>query len=673
MSLVNKKARTEQAVQAPEKSMTINTATSGDIVKESSTQTQEIRISFAGAGGLENVLTRLEGNSSGQIHQFDPAQLWTVEEDGSKSFEACGVKFFLDGDGVSYYSEREGERVRLCGPMRVLSEAMDEDGNDRHVIVEMVDKDGKRKRIAFPLADLPKFSIIETLLSKGLRIDVRIRQNNGPAGLILDFLGKYPQVKRTRAIHNFGWRGETAFIVPGRPVQIFGQSDENLEFEFVGNEEDGPQYLQKGTLEDWREKVALPATKSSRMAFALCVAFAAPLMRFTTEKTGGFHLFGPSSRGKSTALRACCSVWAKGASDGEMSSWRSTDNGLEAVAAAHNDLPLIIDELGQATPQNVDVAEVLYMLGNETGKKRMSRNIQGRRSLSWRTMFLSSGEMSLEEYAEEQARENRKISRDLKKGVRVRMASIPAVAYENSEDPRGVFDYVDEQEDTKSLSQAIEKATEFESYGTAGPAFVRGLLRKIEEEGRETLESEIQGKIREFCECAVGDDKDGQILRVANRFGLVAAAGELAIELDVLPWVRGLAHECVLKCYRAWRAGFENSAEERRRLVEWIEEEILSNGRHFKQVYRGMVTEESLAPCWGWQILDDDKKVERVYFIPGMFRKVFGTSALRVFPELEKAGRLMVKGKRSYQYESPMPDKEVETKRAYVIEMTASK
>lgn len=668
MTLDNKKARTEQTGQAKDKN------SSKCIVMEASAQTQDRKSSLLGVEALENALNRVDGNPSGQFLKFDTARSWTVEEDGSKSFEACGVKFILDGNGVSYFSERETKRVRLCGPLEVVSEAVDEEGNDRHTIVEMVDKDGRKKRAIFPAAELTKATTIDTLLNKGLRIDVRISQNGGPVRLIQDYLIQYPQNKRTRAIHNFGWRGERAFIVPGKPVQVLGRSDENLEFEFVGDEEDGPQYSRAGMLEDWREKVARPAEKSSRMAFALCVAFAAPLMRFTTEKTGGFHLFGPSSRGKSTALRACCSVWAKGASDGEMSSWRSTDNGLEAVAAAHNDLPLIIDELGQATPQNVDVAEVLYMLGNETGKKRMSRNIQGRRSLSWRTLFVSSGEISLEEYAEEQARENRKVSRDLKAGVRVRMASIPAVAYDNPEDPRGVFDYVDEQEDTKALSQAIERATEFESYGTAGPAFIRGLLQKVEKEGRETLQAEILKRVREFCEDAAGEEKDGQILRVANRFGLVAVAGELAIELDVLPWAKGLAHEYVLKCYRAWRAGFENLEQERRRRVEVLEEEILSNGRYFKQVYAGTVTPVSLSPCLGWQILNDERKVVRVYLLPGESGKFFGRNALKVaLSELEKAGRLKVKGKRRYQYEGPMPDKEVDAKRAIVIEMNASK
>lgn len=254
------------------------------------------------------------------------------------------------------------------------------------------------------------------------------------------------------------------------------------------------------------------------------------------------------------------------------------------------------------------------------------------------------------------------------------MASIPAVAYDNPEDPRGVFDYVDEQEDTEALSQAIERATEFESYGTAGPAFIQGLLQKVEKEGRERLQEEIRKKVREFCAEAVGSDKDGQIKRVANRFGLVAVAGELAVEFGVLPWVRGMAYECVLKCYRAWREGFENSVEERRRLVERLEEEILSNGRRFKQVYRGTVTEESSGPsCLGWQILNDERKVVRVYLLPGESRKFFGANTLKALSELERVGRLKVKGGRLYQYESPMPDKEVDTKRAYVIEMNASK
>lgn len=668
MTFDNKKARTEQTGQAKDKN------SSQGIVKEVPAQTQERMCPILGAGELKSALDRIEGNSSGQFLKFDTARPWTVEEDGSKNFEACGVKFVLDGDGVSYFSERDGKRVRLCGPLEVVSEAVDEEGNDRHTIVEMVDKDGRKKRVIFPAAELTKATTIDTLLNRGLRIDVRISQNGGPVRLIQDYLIQYPQAKRTRAIHDFGWRGEKAFIVPGKPVQIFGTSNDNLEMEFVGDEGDGPRYSQKGTLKDWKDKVASPAVKSSRMALAICVAFAVPLMRLTEQKTSGIHLFGPSSRGKSTALRASCSVWAKGAADGEMSSWRSTDNGLEAVAAAHNDLPLIIDEIGQANSKHFDIQEVLYMMGNENGKNRMAINARARAKLNWRTIFLSSGEISLEEFAQEQARENRRLARELAKGVRVRMASIPAVAYENQEDPRGVFDYVEDGENTGELSRAIEKASEVESYGTAGPAFVKCLIQKIEKDGRKAVEGAITQKVEEFCRDVLKDEKDGQVDRVAKLFGLVSTAGELAIEFDVLPWEPGRAHAFALDCYRSWRAGFEDPSQEGRRLVEDFDEKIRSNGRHFKQIREGITTDESLAPCWGYQVLNADRKLVRVYLAPKQAREIAGFNVLKkAMSEYQKAGRLLEKGKRPLQYESPLPDKEVDLTRAYVIEMNASK
>ena len=667
MTLDNKKARTEQTGQAKDKN------SSKSIVTEAPAQTQDRGCSFPGAGALESALNRTEGNPSGAFLKFDTARSWTIEEDGSKSFEACGVKFFLTGDGVKY-SEGDREPRRLCGPLEVVSEAVDEEGNDRHAIIEMVDKDGSKKRIIFPLSELTKATTIDALLNKGLRIDVRISQNGGPVRLIQDYLFQYPQSKRTRAIHNFGWRGEKAFIVPGKPVQIFGTSSDNLELEFVGDERDGPKYSQKGTLEEWQDKIARKAVKSSRMAFAICVAFAVPLMRLTEQKTSGIHLFGPSSRGKSTALRASCSVWAKGAADGEMSSWRTTDNGLEAVAAAHNDFPLIIDEIGQANSKHFDIQEVLYMMGNEHGKGRMGRNSRQRANLTWRTIFLSSGEISLEEFAQEQARENRRLARELTKGVRVRMASIPAVAYKNQDDPRGVFDYVEEGENTSALSRAIEKASEVESYGTAGPAFVRRLIQKIEAESRKVVAGAMTQKVEEFCRDVLRDEKDGQVDRVAKLFGLVATAGELAIEFEVLPWKKGQAYAFAVTCYQAWRAGFEDPSQEGRRHVEYLDEKILSNGRHFKQFREGVTTDESLAPCWGWQILDADRKVVRVYLAPGLSREILGDNVLKkVLPELKKVGRLLEKGKRDFQYESPMPDKEVDMRRAYVIEMTAGK
>ena len=98
---------------------------------------------------------------------------------------------------------------------------------------------------------------------------------------------------------------------------------------------------------------------------------AGPLLELAGEESGGFHLEGPSSTGKTVILHATRSVWGV-----EMGSWRTTDNAVEAIAANACDTLLMLDEIGQGTPQAVDL--ITYMLGNQRGKRRMSRGITGR-------------------------------------------------------------------------------------------------------------------------------------------------------------------------------------------------------------------------------------------------------------------------------------------------------
>ncbi len=73
--------------------------------------------------------------------------------------------------------------------------------------------------------------------------------------------------------------------------------------------------------------------------------------------------------------------------------WRGTANGLEGTAAETADTLLILDEMGQADAR--EVGDVVYMLANEAGKQRASRTGAARRRQSWRTLFLSTGEITL--------------------------------------------------------------------------------------------------------------------------------------------------------------------------------------------------------------------------------------------------------------------------------------
>ena len=80
---------------------------------------------------------------------------------------------------------------------------------------------------------------------------------------------------------------------------------------------------------------------NARLVFSICVAFAGSLLRLGHEESGGFHLRGNSSVGKSTGQHLACSVW--GSRDYKQT-WRATINGLEGIAALYNDGLLVLDE-----------------------------------------------------------------------------------------------------------------------------------------------------------------------------------------------------------------------------------------------------------------------------------------------------------------------------------------
>ena len=144
-----------------------------------------------------------------------------------------------------------------------------------------------------------------------------------------------------------------------------------------------------GTEDDWRANVGRFCSGNSRLILAASCGFAGPVLSLVGGESGGVHFIGATSSGKSTALLVGGSVVGGGGRNGYVESWRTTSNGLEAVAELHNDLTLFLDELGQMDPR--EAAETAYLLGNGSGKTRMSRNIGARKKLSWCLLFVKNG------------------------------------------------------------------------------------------------------------------------------------------------------------------------------------------------------------------------------------------------------------------------------------------
>lgn len=132
------------------------------------------------------------------------------------------------------------------------------------------------------------------------------------------------------------------YILPDKSV---GETEEITVFQNSGYLE--PAYSQTGTLQDWKDNVAALAAGNSRMVFAVSCAFASTLSDIVGMESGGFHFRGSSSSGKTTALHLAASVF--GQPSRYIRLWRTTANGLEGLAALHNDSLLILDDCRRQT------------------------------------------------------------------------------------------------------------------------------------------------------------------------------------------------------------------------------------------------------------------------------------------------------------------------------------
>ena len=297
----------------------------------------------------------------------------------------------------------------------------------------------------------------------------------------------------------------------------------------------------KGSLEDWQHCVAMPALGNSRLEFALSASFASLLLEPLGFEGGGFHFVGGSSCGKTTALQVAASVFGSGAIEtGYVQSWRKTDNALEAVAHRHNSAVLCLDEIGQGSK----LGETIYMLANGQGKTRMKASAEVRETLTWKLIFLSTGEMRIADKIEAAGEK-------AMAGQAVRVVDIGADAGKGL----GLFDNTHGMA-AGAFADALKKATA-ECYGTASRAFVQRFLD--DDGGDEDLRSEtrralVQRFIDNWSRLYVPADADGQVQRVARRFALVALGGEWAMASGILPWPFGTAWTAAERCFADWLA-----------------------------------------------------------------------------------------------------------------------
>ncbi|HAT1825505.1 DUF927 domain-containing protein [Legionella pneumophila serogroup 1] len=459
--------------------------------------------------------------------------------------EYAGGCFKLNEQGVSFLGkDKDGNPMAprwICSPLFVVAKTRDAKSGEWGRLLEWQDDDGVIHQWAMPLALLQgdASEVRRELASLGLTISPhRISRD-----LLAPYLQVFPVEDRARCVEKLGWH-ENLFVTPS---QIIGHSCEKIVFQNSHAIESAMSV--SGTVDDWRESIGRLASGNSRLVFAISSAFAPALAKLAGEDSGGFHFRGASSSGKSTALKVAASVW--GNPQAYCRLWRSTTNGLEGLAALHNDGLLILDELSQMEPK--EAGEAAYLLANGQGKTRASRHGTAKPSSRWSLFFLSAGEESLMSLM---ARAGQKTNA----GQEIRLADIEADAGFNM----GLFEKIHNQLSPATMALSLKEYSS-KYYGAVGMAWLQQVVAN-----QQSIAIDIADAMQEFVNSAVLPNSTGQIIRVARRFALVAVAGELATQYGLTGWNEGESTDAAYKCYRTWleHFGMEGNREDRAILAQ---------------------------------------------------------------------------------------------------------
>ena len=434
-------------------------------------------------------------------------------------------------------SNADAKPIFIAAHFDVVGEANDGAGTAWGLVLRWLDRDGRSHEWSCPkrLVHGDGNAIAGELENAGLACGTsRVAHEH-----LKRFIGAVRTSRRLRCVDRTGWHltdGGPVFLLPGGDAFGPGAASVILQRDRVGT---GDAFRSAGTLETWQSEVARYTIGNDRLVLFTSAAFAGPLLDVVSEPSGGIHLFGGSQTGKTTALRCAASVWGRADPDGQLRDWRATSNGLEGVAAETCDLALCLDELGQADGREASAAA--YMLANGGGKSRAARDGSARQRRIWRVAVLSTGEMPLAVKIAESGRR-------AMAGQEVRLVSLASDAGAGM----GVFQNIHDMKSAGTLAVHLREATRTH-YGTAGRVFLAKLA--AERTGDPVGLAEALKEMRDgFVAQHAPYDADGQVRSVCARFGLIAAAGELARSFGVVPWPGGEATMAAANCFNSWLA-----------------------------------------------------------------------------------------------------------------------
>ena len=538
------------------------------------------------------------GTNSNPSNQAEAVELESDFADDEKQFG----RFVLSQNGVFKTRFKDGEefRTKIASYIEITAQTRDSNQINWGFLITVKDPDNNLHEWAMPQEMLPSLNIWKAEL---LKMGAVIYSAGQPRDLYEYFIEAMPTT-RALCVMQPGWY-QNVFVLPN---QVIGNTNTERVVLQTNDLTGADVFRPNGTLAQWQENVGSSCVGNSRLALAVCAALAGPTLHLLGEENGGFHLVGGSSIGKTTAVEVAASLW--GNRTKFVRNWRATGNAIESVASRHNDTLLILDEISQVSP--FEAGEIAYMLGNGRGKSRSTVTGSVRPNTQWRLVFLSTGEQSLAEHMQTAGKRTMA-------GQEVRLINLPADAGTGF----GLFENIHGSASAQQFATELKRTTA-EFYGVAGPAFVAALADAKHQ--AELLDS-IRKDIEAFANSYVPTGSCGQVLRVGKRFALMAAVGELATRLSILPWQEGDATSAARTCFMAWidgRGGVSNQEADQaiaqvRRFLETHGESRFTAWDEMSDSYDGYDARSRTINRAGFRKVTDDGRIE-FYVLPEIFK-----------------------------------------------------
>lgn len=457
-------------------------------------------------------------------------------------FEAVTLKpyFECSKNGVSYIaveSDKEGNitekpPLRLSDSIEIIGRGVDTQGSHYRVIRWRDAISRQSREAALSMAEIGTPASWQRLQSYGLTIMSGRRKRE----LLADYLQTDGQTTPYTVTDKSGWIGGAYILPNGDTIQAAKKYAPKVIYN--GDTSQAAAYAVSGSLEQWQQEIAAKAAGNSRLCLAIGTALAAPLLSILNEQNGGFHLYGDSSDGKTTAALVGLSVWGNPAA--LKMAWRGTDLGFSNAALSRNDGLLVLDEIGEAHPKTI--SKTAYSVINGKSKLQGAKDGGNRAAQEWRILLFSTGEYSLQNYME-------RAGEKWEAGQAVRLPSIPASAR------YGIYDTLHGHPSGAALSDHLQAAAA-QYHGTAARAWINKL--------QNTTTETVQTAFNTFM--ATLPELDSQAARVARRFALAAAALELAADITGLAAGVGMAG--IKQCFDAWYELNGAAKYEDRRIIE---------------------------------------------------------------------------------------------------------